>query len=367
MSTLIQWSGDGLSGNLTTSSADANDTAPSFITGTTPTIVPVGTNTPAIRFAQTDATANYAIWVFSGVDLTSYAIRVYATFAGFVPSDQANLMAIVNAGETLLSWGVAVDTNRRVRLFDKNGATQATGTEQLDSITRYRFEAVVEGSQYDVYVYDGDTLDVVDHLAATLASPVSGGRVRLGNGAGLAVAPPFYLDDLFVTNTAALIGPASGAAETSAGLNATAILDAVTSHAETLGQFERVNGHEPKNAPGNGLSCAVWVASISPARGQHGLAQTSARVVLNVRVFSPMLQEPQDGIDPAVMEAVDALMNAYSGDFTLGGNVRNVDLLGMAGVPMEAQAGYLNQDNRLYRVMTITLPLIVSDVWEQVA
>lgn len=147
--------------------------------------------------------------------------------------------------------------------------------------------------------------------------------------------------------------------------NAMTILEAAVSHALASGHFERVNAHEPKNAPGNGLTAALWAQSLSPVRGASGLLKTSARLVLNVRVYSNMLQEPQDAIDPAVIAAVDALMDAYSGDFELGGNVRNVDLLGQAGVPLSAEAGYLNQDGRMYRVMTITLPLIINDVWSQ--
>lgn len=148
-------------------------------------------------------------------------------------------------------------------------------------------------------------------------------------------------------------------------LNTLAILDKVQSHAMALGLFERVNTHEPKNAPGNGLTVAIWVQSIAPARGS-GLASTSAHVVYSVRIFSNMLQEPQDAIDPNIIEAVDKLMDAYSGDFELGGNVRQVDLLGASGAPMSAQAGYVNQDNKLFRTMTVSLPLIVNDVWEQV-
>jgi hypothetical protein len=78
-----------------------------------------------------------------------------------------------------------------------------------------------------------------------------------------------------------------------------------------------------------------------------------------------MVQEPQDAIDPGVAAAVDALMAAYSGDFEFGSNVRNVDLLGSAGVPLAAEAGYLNVSGTMYRVMTITLPLIINDLWSQ--
>jgi hypothetical protein len=98
-----------------------------------------------------------------------------------------------------------------------------------------------------------------------------------------------------------------------------------------------------------------------------GLAVSSARVVLNVRIYTSMLQEPQDAIDPAVADAVDALFTAYGGDFELGGAVEAVDLLGMAGPGLSAQAGYLTIADKIYRVMTITLPLLVNDVWTQTA
>lgn len=144
-----------------------------------------------------------------------------------------------------------------------------------------------------------------------------------------------------------------------------AIFDAVQSHALASGYFERVNTHEPKNAPGRGLSCAIWVDHIGPARS--GLASTSVRLVFNVRLYTDMLQEPQDAIDPAVLTACAGLLEDYSGDFTLGGKVESVDLLGKGGVPLQAQAGYISQDGKLMRVMTITLPVISNDAWTQTA
>lgn len=148
-------------------------------------------------------------------------------------------------------------------------------------------------------------------------------------------------------------------------LNVNSIMDAVTSHALSTGLFEHVTQHEPKSAPGNGLSCAIWVNSITPA--SSGLGVTSARVELNVRVYLNMLSEPQDSIDPQVLDAVSKLMDAYAGDFELGGEARMIDLRGVGGVPMSASAGYINQDSTLYRAMVITLPIIVNDVWNEVA
>lgn len=146
------------------------------------------------------------------------------------------------------------------------------------------------------------------------------------------------------------------------------LVDRIASHAMASGYFDRVNQHEPKNKPGRGLTAAVWIDRIEPARGRSGLAATDARVVFNVRIYTNMLQQPQDSIDPNVMEAADALFEAYSGDFDLGDEDRFIDLLGMTqGHPLFCQSGYINIDNMVYRVLTFTLPVIVSNAWTQTA
>ncbi len=149
-------------------------------------------------------------------------------------------------------------------------------------------------------------------------------------------------------------------------LNALALTNAIASHAAASGYFDRVNTHEPKNAPGNGLSCAIWFARVAGAQSS-GLNATSALVVFNVQIRQNMLVEPQDQIDGDMLAALDALIGAYAGDFELGGNVRCVDLRGMTGTALEAEAGYVNQDGKLYRAINITLPLVVNDVWSEVA
>jgi regulator of RNase E activity RraA len=78
-----------------------------------------------------------------------------------------------------------------------------------------------------------------------------------------------------------------------------------------------------------------------------------------------MLQEPQDAIDPQVCDAADDFMGRVSGGFTLNGLVRDVDLLGEYGTGLSAQAGYIRVQQSEYRCMTITIPLLVNDVWTQ--
>jgi hypothetical protein len=148
-------------------------------------------------------------------------------------------------------------------------------------------------------------------------------------------------------------------------LNSRAIINAVVSHAMTLGVFDRVAGHEPDNKPGNGLTCAVWVDRIEPIGKVSGLGVGSGRVVLNVRVFNPLISEPADEIDLNMVDAIDALFDAYAGDFTLGGLIRNVDFFGETGPGLHVQAGYIEtEDETVFRVMNISLPMIVNDIWE---
>lgn len=149
------------------------------------------------------------------------------------------------------------------------------------------------------------------------------------------------------------------------GLNTTAVLDHLVSHAQRLGRFAKVNTHEYKDAPGKGLFCEIWAQSIAPARS--GLDSTSAAVTFNVRIRSDMIAEPQDAIDPAILGAVDALMDAYTGDFTFGGALRNVDLLAGSTAGLRADAGYLDHGGKLFRIMTITVPVVVNDCWNQEA
>lgn len=150
------------------------------------------------------------------------------------------------------------------------------------------------------------------------------------------------------------------------------IMDRVQSHALASGWFEAVTGHEPKSRPSvSGITAAHWVQEIAPVARASGLSVTSACVVIMVRLYSSMLQEPQDAIDPNLTDAADALMSAYSAGFTLGG-LGTVDLLGIrGGTGLSCRAGYVpigrGGDSSLMRAYDITLPIILFDTWGQTA
>jgi hypothetical protein len=148
-------------------------------------------------------------------------------------------------------------------------------------------------------------------------------------------------------------------------LDSTAILNALRSHAATLGVFEHVIGHALINPPPTGIACAVEFVRLRRARSS-GLASTSALAVFKASIYRPLQTEPADDIEVEVLGASDAYINALSGDIDLGGNVRCVDLLGQESDGLGADGGYAKPGDITYRASIVNIPLIVNDVWPQV-
>jgi len=146
------------------------------------------------------------------------------------------------------------------------------------------------------------------------------------------------------------------------------VFDEIVSHALATGRFDYVNQHEPKNAPHNGVQCSVWIQYIRPVRSS-GMNATSGLVVLNARIYMDMRQQPMDSIDPNITVATADLLNVLSSDYQLGGasGVRNIDLLGAEGQPLDATAGYLELDRNMFRTVTINIPVVLNDMFQQAA
>jgi hypothetical protein len=149
-------------------------------------------------------------------------------------------------------------------------------------------------------------------------------------------------------------------------LDTLALLNALVTHAGGLGLFDRVNTADFKSAPGHGLSATVWAKSLEPV-ASSGLNASSGRLVVFIRIWSGLQPGTDEEIDPEIVRAADRLIAAYIGDFTLGGLVREVDVHGEHGVMLSADFGYRPLDDHPYRVALLTVPLIINDLWEQVA
>ena len=145
------------------------------------------------------------------------------------------------------------------------------------------------------------------------------------------------------------------------------LFNVIESHAKASGLFDSVNTHEPKSAPGGNLHCAIYVSELKPAPIGSGLAATTGVLTIMARIYLPMKVEPQDSIDPTIAAATDTLLEDFSGDFTLSGNARNIDLLGQTGEALSARAGYITIDQTSFRSMDITIPIVVNDVFTQAA
>ena len=146
-----------------------------------------------------------------------------------------------------------------------------------------------------------------------------------------------------------------------------AVFNSLISLALQSAYFDNVNQHEPKSAPGYGITCSVWIQTITPIRGS-GQAATSGLLLMNMRLYTSMTQQPFDMIDPNITKAVTWMMGAISGKFQLGlPDTRNVDLLGINGYLLSAQAGYVEIDRKMMRVMTMTVPIVINDMWAQSA
>lgn len=144
-----------------------------------------------------------------------------------------------------------------------------------------------------------------------------------------------------------------------------ALFDAAQSAAQKLGVFETVVLHEPKAAPQSLPALALWLGPVTPLGAASGLSATAVRVSLRGRIYVSDLQKPEDKIDGKLLGLTSALLGAFSGGFTLGGQVMEIDLLGMYGESMSGTPGYLNHDDKFFRVQELTLPLIIDNLWEQ--
>ncbi|MFB6548676.1 hypothetical protein [Streptomyces sp. NPDC056405] len=148
-------------------------------------------------------------------------------------------------------------------------------------------------------------------------------------------------------------------------LDVSEIYAQVLSHAKRLGLFQRVLAHEPKSAPVGGVTCAIWASSYKPVDEVSGLDTTSMRLELTGRIYVEFKAQPEDAIDPRILDATSKLISSFTGDIQLGGATSmGIDLLGAHGDGLEARWGFIKIDEKQYRVADLVIPLIIPDIYE---
>jgi hypothetical protein len=139
----------------------------------------------------------------------------------------------------------------------------------------------------------------------------------------------------------------------------------LVNHAKMLGAFEVARATEFKSAPPNALCFALWVQRLGSSPVGSGLSSTNAALQVTARIYFPMTHKPEAEIEGKVFGAAGGYLGRINGDYTLGGTVRNVDILGEVGDVLAWQGGYLAIDNKVSRIADLNMNVIFNNSWEQ--
>lgn len=146
---------------------------------------------------------------------------------------------------------------------------------------------------------------------------------------------------------------------------------ALGDQARTLGVFDTVNGAEPDNPPGRGLSCSIMLGPLGPLPRASGLAATSTLIEFTARIEVPRSKKDPEQTDRDLLYACLQLMGAYSAGFQLdaaaAAAVRNIDLLGAYGPGLSMKPGWITAGEVPYRMADISLPIVLNDTFAQEA
>lgn len=145
----------------------------------------------------------------------------------------------------------------------------------------------------------------------------------------------------------------------------------ITDYVSQTGLFDSVQKFELDGNPGQFVA-AVFPAplALEPVEGLSGVNITSLRVTFIIRLYLAVSQQTPDVIDPKMMHATATIMQKFNGGFTFGESIYGVDVLGEQGVRLSSNCGYMKvgstDPSALYRIMDITVPLLLANIWPQV-
>lgn len=135
-------------------------------------------------------------------------------------------------------------------------------------------------------------------------------------------------------------------------------LDFVMNLLSTTGTLKWVSIGMPK-APPDGLGLAIEILDLSDP--EVTLDSTIEVYNLLFRFFRVAYVEPLSAIEIGLQHAVAEVKGLLAGHFTAGGRVRAIGWAGEEGARMTARWGHLEVSGTVYRVVDLTVPLIVDD------
>lgn len=155
-------------------------------------------------------------------------------------------------------------------------------------------------------------------------------------------------------------------------LNSTELQSWLLDHAAGVTEVGTVLGYEPKSrldysAAGGGAILAGWLARGTVANGVGGMRKTAARVGWALRLHRNAFEADQAQTERLLLDALDALVAAYFGDFELDTVDAFFDPKGAHGEALTWDLGYLTLEKQLSRVITVSLGIVVRDAWSEVA
>lgn len=138
-------------------------------------------------------------------------------------------------------------------------------------------------------------------------------------------------------------------------------LDRIVTYLQGDGGVRLAQTGEPKSPPvtSNSLFASVIMRSTSVVLVT--LNGTIESHTIQIRLYRDMLAEPQKSIEVDLATAAQRIQADLAGEYDLGGGIRNVDVGGEHGQALRTDWGYVTIDQRMYRIVDITVALIVDD------
>jgi len=145
-----------------------------------------------------------------------------------------------------------------------------------------------------------------------------------------------------------------------------ALMQAVRTIPAKMGTFRSSTiFHEPRVVPTALPSLALWLGPVEPVGAVSGLSEVSGRVTVQGRIYACDATKVSDKTEEQLLAWQSALLGAFAGAFTLGGEAMFVDLLGAYGSKISAVPGYADYDGAFYRVSEVSVPIIIDPLWTE--
>lgn len=138
-----------------------------------------------------------------------------------------------------------------------------------------------------------------------------------------------------------------------------ATLDALRSYLAAEGWFGSVTIGEPKAPPSSErMAAALFMANISTI--PITLARSMELHGVTLRIYRNTLNDPEEQVETDLADAMSKFMTDIEGDWQLGGAIHHIDTSGAISSGVSGTWGYLDVGGTMFRVIDVSLPLVVD-------